>query len=79
MPTCNSMVVYIVNDHVYLVIYLLYKVIINWRLWKYGKLWKNTLKNDKLNLRIFNGNIYRGKYGKINKIWQNFKHFNSKI
>ena len=34
-------------------------------------------KNDKI-LNILNVK-YRGKYGKINKLWQNFKHFKIKI
>ena len=34
-------------------------------------------KNDKIlnSLKV----KYRGKYEKINKIWQNFKHFNNQI
>ena len=38
---------------------------------------KKYIKNDKI-LNILKVK-YRGKYGKINKIRQNFKHFDSKI
>ena len=37
---------------------------------------KKSIKNDKI-LNILKIK-YREKYGKINKIWQNFKHFISK-
>ena len=38
---------------------------------------RKYIKNDKI-LNILKVK-YRGKYEKINKIWQNFKHFYSKI
>ena len=38
---------------------------------------KKYINNDKI-LNILKVK-YRGKYGKINKLWQNFKHFKIKI